>query len=153
MNHKRIEREYDDVFAIIRADLYCEQGTPIEHKITVKKVVWSADYARHEINRLSNLNIGKGVYFYLQTRLFRLRKYALSLDNTWKRNSKYSHVFAIVKYDIRYATIDTTIKDRVSIEKIVRTEEEVAEETGMLNKINANTTFKYFWTITRLDIS
>ncbi len=65
-------KKYDHAFAIIRVDLFHELDTPLEHKITVVKVVWTEQMAEEETERLNKLNDTKGSkYFWQLTRLER----------------------------------------------------------------------------------
>jgi hypothetical protein len=55
------------VYAIIRFD---EEFSEIESKITIKKIVFDIEYAKHEVERLNKLNGEKGCkYFWQLTRL------------------------------------------------------------------------------------
>ena len=61
---------YQHGFAIIRIDEYSDPGMPIEGRITVKKIVRTAEEAEHEVERLNQLRAGKrGRYFSQITRL------------------------------------------------------------------------------------
>jgi hypothetical protein len=61
---------YDHVYAIVRVDEFQGPEAAWENKVTVKKVVWSAEVARHEVERLNQLQGGKGsLYFWQATRL------------------------------------------------------------------------------------
>ena len=63
-------RKYPHVYAIIRYDAFHGESTPIENRITVKKVVTDQGLAESEVARLNELNKDKGAYYYLQiTRL------------------------------------------------------------------------------------
>ena len=53
-------------YAIIRHDRYYSKDTPIEHKITVKKVVSDLAYAEDEVKRLNELNGGHDCYYFWQ---------------------------------------------------------------------------------------
>jgi hypothetical protein len=57
-------------YAIIRIDEFLESSTPEERRITVKKIVFDADEADREVERLNRLQEGKGVRYFSQiTRL------------------------------------------------------------------------------------
>jgi hypothetical protein len=61
---------YQHAFAIIRIDEYSDPETPIEHRITVKKIVLDAEDAEREVERLNRLRAGKrGRYFSQITRI------------------------------------------------------------------------------------
>lgn len=64
--------KYDHVFAIIRIDMFHSDDVPLQDVITVKKVVWTAEAAEAEVNRLNALKNGrKSMYFWELTRLER----------------------------------------------------------------------------------
>ena len=58
----------DHVWAVVRFDSF---QTEPENQFTIKEVVWSAELARAEAERLNRLNAGKGSRYFVQlTRLF-----------------------------------------------------------------------------------
>jgi hypothetical protein len=58
------------VYAVLRLDEFQGLEVPLDHKVTVKKIVWSEAVARAEVERLNQLQAGKGcLYFYQVTRL------------------------------------------------------------------------------------
>ena len=62
---------YEHVYAVLRVDVFHDPAIPIEHKVTVKEVVRSANLAECEVRRLNEVNATKGChYFWQQTRLF-----------------------------------------------------------------------------------
>lgn len=62
--------KHDHVFAIIRIDDFHDDGTPIEERIAVTKVLWDAEDANREVERLNELNRDKRSRYFLQiTRL------------------------------------------------------------------------------------
>ena len=64
-------KERDDVYAVLRADLFHDAGTPLETVITVKEVVRSEDVAKREVERLNALHPdGRVRYWYQHSRLF-----------------------------------------------------------------------------------
>ncbi len=146
----KIIKEDADVFAIIRSDFHDIDGT-IENKVAVKKVVWTKNYAEQEVKRLNNLNDGKAIYFYQNTYIVRSRIPVYSEVDKKSCNPKYTHVFAIVRYDTSY-DIDTPMEKKITVDKVVRTKEEAEAEIDMLNIIDTNGRYKYFYTLTRLDI-
>ena len=63
-------KERDDVYAVLRADLFHDSGTPLETVITVKEVVRSEDVAKREVERLNALHPdGRVRYWYQHSRL------------------------------------------------------------------------------------
>lgn len=61
---------HDHLYAIIRYEADAPADTPIEFRVTIKKLVRSARQADEEIHRLNALNGGKGSYYFAQvTRL------------------------------------------------------------------------------------
>lgn len=62
-------KKYPHLFAILRYDNQ-DPACPIDQRITVKKIVTTAEYAESEVIRLNQLNADKGAfYFYQITRL------------------------------------------------------------------------------------
>jgi len=57
----------EHVYAIVRIDEFLGNDTPIEHRITVKKVMRDADKAAREVERLNRLQKDKGVQYFSQT--------------------------------------------------------------------------------------
>jgi hypothetical protein len=53
-------------YAIVRVDEFLKPDTPMEHKITVKKIVWSMQIALNEVKRLNELKKGKMSYYFWQ---------------------------------------------------------------------------------------
>jgi hypothetical protein len=81
--------KYDHVYAIVRIDKQTFSGSvPDKNFIVIKKVVRSREEAEQEVQRLNNLNAGKGCeYFYQITRLERLRSTGTeTLTEKAKRN-------------------------------------------------------------------
>jgi hypothetical protein len=63
-------RNFKHVYAIIRHETDADESTPIDLRVTVKKVVDDPHYAEREVQRLNDLNKGKGSYYFYQvTRL------------------------------------------------------------------------------------
>jgi hypothetical protein len=63
-------KKYSHLFAIVRYETDLDSASPIELRVTVKKVVTDPDYAAAEVARLNELNQGKGSYYFFQiTRL------------------------------------------------------------------------------------
>jgi hypothetical protein len=58
------------VYAILRYDEFQDPSAPIENRVTVTRVVHDEATARAEVQRLNDLNAGKGCRYYWQvTRL------------------------------------------------------------------------------------
>lgn len=63
-------KKYGHVYAIVRYETDADQATPIEIRVTVKKIVTDAHHAEREVQRLNDLNKDKGCYYFMQvTRL------------------------------------------------------------------------------------
>ena len=61
---------YRHAYAIIRVDDYFGPDRPVEHNITVKKVVATIDEAESEVGRLNGLRAGRrGRYAWKLTRI------------------------------------------------------------------------------------
>ena len=74
-------QEREDVYAILRADLFHNPGTPLETIVTVKEIVRSEGLAQREVARLNALrNDGSVRYWYQQSRLFPPGHSASSLE-------------------------------------------------------------------------
>ena len=57
-------------FAIVRVDQFHSEETSLVERITVKKIVFSKEFAESEVERLTRLNIEKGcIYFVTSTRI------------------------------------------------------------------------------------
>ena len=77
VNHQ----ERDDVYAVLRADLFHGPDTPLETLITVKEVVRSEDIAKLEVKRLNALHPdGRVRYWYQHSRLFPPGRSASSVE-------------------------------------------------------------------------
>ena len=67
-----MKRTSKHVFAVVRVDEYQPADVPWTNRIIVKEIVMSEQEARLEVERLNELNKGKGcVYFWQVTRLVR----------------------------------------------------------------------------------
>jgi hypothetical protein len=63
---------YDHVFAVLRIDAEDENFSDLPCAVTVVKVLWSAEAAQAETERLNRLNAQKGcTYLWQITRLVR----------------------------------------------------------------------------------
>lgn len=64
-------KEREDVFVVLRADLYHAPGTPLDMLVTAKQVVRSQELAEREVARLNAMHPdGQVRYWYTHTRLF-----------------------------------------------------------------------------------
>jgi hypothetical protein len=54
------------VYVILRVDSFQEADVPMERKVTAKKVVWSEEVARAEVERLNALQSDRGSYYFWQ---------------------------------------------------------------------------------------
>jgi hypothetical protein len=59
-------KKYGHLYAIIRYETDRDPMTPIDYRVTVKKVVNDPDYAAREVERLNELNQEKGSYYFFQ---------------------------------------------------------------------------------------
>ena len=67
-----MSREVEPGYAIVRIDEFQSDDVSPEHKITVKRIVWSQEVAEAEVERLNSLNQEKGCrYFWQYTRVDR----------------------------------------------------------------------------------
>lgn len=64
---------YEHAYAIVRIDFYDQptvSRSNMQQRVTVKRVVWDAETARQEVERLNRVNSNKGcVYFSQVTRV------------------------------------------------------------------------------------
>jgi hypothetical protein len=66
-------KHFDHAYAIVRVDEFLGDDAPLDHKITVKLILWDADEARDEVARLNGLQREGGVrYFSQPTRIQRV---------------------------------------------------------------------------------
>ena len=73
---------FKHAYAIIRIDEFLDADTPIEHRISVKKVVREADEAEREVERLNDLQRDRGVRYFSQiTRLEQLAQEPTTEEN------------------------------------------------------------------------
>ena len=63
-------------------------------------------------------------------------------------HSRYRHAFAIVRVD---GSDLCTLDERISVVKVVLTEERAKSEVDRLNTINQGKDCQYFWVLTRLE--
>lgn len=74
-------KEQDDVFVVLRADLFHAPPTALERIVTAKKVVWSESLAASEVARLNALHHdGQVKYWYVHSRLFPAGQSASSVE-------------------------------------------------------------------------
>ena len=67
-------------------------------------------------------------------------------------NSKYDHVFAIVRVDT-FQDPDFSFEEMVTVKKIVWNQTTAKQEVERLNKLNGAKECVYFWQMTRLEKS
>lgn len=63
-------KKYGHLYAIIRFETDEDTKTPIDLRVTVKKVVNDPHYAAREVERLNELNKEKGSYYFYQITRF-----------------------------------------------------------------------------------
>ena len=59
-------KKHRHIYAIIRYESNADEKTPIEHRVTVKKVVNGLRYAEQEVKRLNDLNSDKSSCYFCQ---------------------------------------------------------------------------------------
>ncbi len=64
-------------------------------------------------------------------------------------HSKYRHVYAIVRVD-QYDTLEVLLEERISVTKVLWSEQAAVLEVERLNNLNAGKKCRYFWLLTRL---
>jgi hypothetical protein len=62
--------KYEHVYAIVRWATDAPDDSPLDFRITVKKVVTDPGYAEREVQRLNGLNSDKGSYYFFQLTRF-----------------------------------------------------------------------------------
>jgi hypothetical protein len=62
----KLNKHYDHVFVIMRADLFQGADTPFEEKITVTKILWDGELADREVARLNQLHAAGDVRYFSQ---------------------------------------------------------------------------------------
>lgn len=63
-------KKFGHVYAIIRYESDADEMTPIDLRVTVKKVVCDPDYAEKEVQRLNELNKERGSHYFYQVTRF-----------------------------------------------------------------------------------
>jgi len=63
-------RKHGHVYAIIRYETDADENTPIDVRVTVKKIVCDPHHAETEVKRLNDLNEEKGSYYFYQVTRF-----------------------------------------------------------------------------------
>lgn len=63
-------KKYQHIYAIIRYETDADECSPIDLRITVKKVVVDPHFADQEVKRLNELNKDKGAYYFSQVTRF-----------------------------------------------------------------------------------
>ncbi len=66
----RPNKKSEHLYAILRYETDAGDETPIDLRITVKKVVGDPDFAEKEVKRLNDLNQEKGSYYFYQITRF-----------------------------------------------------------------------------------
>ena len=65
-----MKRSSGHVFAIVRVDEFLSSDSPWCNRVTVKEIVKTQEEAQREVERLNEINQGKGcTYFWQVTRL------------------------------------------------------------------------------------
>jgi hypothetical protein len=65
------DREHEQAFVILRADLFQPSGTPLEQLVSAKEIVRSPELAEREVARLNALHPdGQVRYWFTYSRLF-----------------------------------------------------------------------------------
>jgi hypothetical protein len=77
----RTHREREDVWVVMRADLFHGPDAPLETLVTAKEVVRSEDLARREVERLSANAPERVLYWYTHSGLFPAGSSAGSRDD------------------------------------------------------------------------
>jgi len=72
-------RKFGHVYAIVRYDADAPEGSPIDFRVTVKKVVYDPAFAESEVKRLNALNEDKGSFYFSQ--LTRLEDVPVEVQN------------------------------------------------------------------------
>ncbi len=63
-------KKSEHLYAVIRYEIDAGNDTPIDLRITVKKVVVDPNFAAREVKRLNDLNREKGSYYFYQITRF-----------------------------------------------------------------------------------
>lgn len=69
-----------------------------------------------------------------------------------KPNKEAIHVFAIIRIDA-FQPPDVPLESKITVKKVVWTQEIAEQEVERLNKLNTAKGALYFWQITRLEKS
>jgi hypothetical protein len=73
-------RKYEHLFAIIRHATKADEHMPLDLRFVVTKVVTDPSYAQQEVNRLNELNDGKGYYYF--TQITRIEEFPVKAEPT-----------------------------------------------------------------------
>ncbi len=65
-------------------------------------------------------------------------------------NKDYRHVYAIVRID-DFQGIEVLLKEKISVKKLVWSQEKAMAEVDRLNNLNSDKQCTYFWQMTRLE--
>ena len=66
-------------------------------------------------------------------------------------NARYAHVFAIVRVDDLFE--DSPLENRITITKVLLSEDAAEREVKRLNKLNKDKGAVYFWRVGRMERS
>ena len=66
----------------------------------------------------------------------------------YSKNSKYNHLFAVIRIDMFQE--EAPLEEKITITKIVLTQEAAEQEVKRLNALNGSKGCLYFWQITRM---
>ena len=69
----------------------------------------------------------------------------------WSKHSRYDHVFVILRRD--RSVDDDAVAERITVKKVVLSEERAEAEVRRLNELNAHRGSHYFWEIAQFDTS
>jgi hypothetical protein len=70
--------KYEHVYAVVRVDDWRDAEIGLEDAVVIKKIVWTEEEAKQEVERLTSINGEKNaIYFYQLTRLAKLPVSAL----------------------------------------------------------------------------
>jgi hypothetical protein len=63
-------KKFQHIYAVVRYETDADENTPIDLRVTVKKVVVDPHHAEEEVKRLNNLNKEKNCYYFYQVTRF-----------------------------------------------------------------------------------
>jgi hypothetical protein len=62
------------------------------------------------------------------------------------------HAYAVIRLDA-YLAPDVPIRERITVKKVVASQEVAEQEVARLNDLNADKGCEYFWQVTRVEES